>query len=97
MAKDASVYTRSSMKMGREIHQACRVNQVNRVKGLYKEYGKVPGIRPDFIDLNNQIIYELKPYNPRSIKQGLKQLERYEKVLKEHGSKGEWKHVLDLY
>ena len=85
------------MKMGREIHQACRVNQVNRVKGLYKEYGKVPGIRPDFIDLNNQIIYELKPYNPRSIKQGLKQLERYEKVLKKQGADGEWKHVLDLY
>ena len=54
--------------MGREIHQAYRVNQVNRVKGLFKEYGKVSGIRPDFIDLNNQIIYELKPYNPRSIK-----------------------------
>ena len=85
------------MKMGREIHQACRVNQVNRVKGLFKEYGKVSGIRPDFIDLNNQIIYELKPYNPRSIKQGLKQLDMYEKVLKEQGSKGEWKHVLDLY
>lgn len=85
------------MKMDREIHQAYRVNQVNRVKGLFKEYGGVSGIRPDFIGLNNKIIYELKPYNPRSMKQGLKQLERYEKALKEQGSKGEWKHVLDLY
>ena len=85
------------MKMGREIHQAYRVNQIDKAKGLFKEYGGVSGIRPDFIDLNNKIIYELKPYNPRSRKQGLKQLERYEKALKKHGSKGEWKHVLDLY
>ena len=31
----------------------------------------------DFLDKNDKIIYELKPNNPRSIKQGIQQLKRY--------------------
>ena len=31
----------------------------------------------DFLDINDKIIYELKPNNPRSINQGIKQLKRY--------------------
>jgi hypothetical protein len=34
--------------------------------------------RVDGIDDTLKIIYELKPYNPRSIRQGIKQLKRYQ-------------------
>ncbi len=39
-----------------------------------KEYMLPSRKRIDFIDLEKKIIYELKPNNPRAIKQGDKQL-----------------------
>ncbi len=44
---------------------------------MYKECKKIPGIVPDFVDFNTRTIYELKPNNPRQVKQGLKQLAKY--------------------
>ena len=46
-----------------------------------KEYRLPSGRRIDFLDIPNATIYELKPNNPRAIKVGMKQLERYKKEL----------------
>ena len=47
----------------------------------YKEYKKVKGIRPDYYNPKTKTIYELKPYNPRSAKAGVKQLKKYKKKI----------------
>ena len=52
--------------------------------------------RVDGIDDTLKIIYELKPYNKRNIRKGIKQLYRYQKVaLQEYGSI--YKMILVLY
>lgn len=61
-----------------------------------KEFRGIPGIRPDFVDLSTKTIYELKPNNPRAIKQGLKQLEKYKTIFEQQRG-GTWKTVLDTY
>jgi len=63
------------------------------------------GKRVDFLDVNNGIIYELKPFNPRAMKAGQKQLNMYLQeiqtpsiLLKHPEFKGiKWKTVLDTY
>lgn len=57
-----------------------------------KEYRGIKGMRPDFVDFKNATIYELKPNNPRSINQGIKQLQKYNKALG-----GGFNMVLELY
>ena len=65
-----------------------------------KEYRDIKGIRPDYVDLNKGIIYELKPGNPTGVRQGMRQLDKYvdrfnlERPLN-NGRK--WEGVLDLY
>ncbi len=64
-----------------------------------KEYKLPSGRRIDFLDIPNATIYELKPNNPRAIKMGQKQLERYKKeldALKRFGIDN-WKIKLDVY
>lgn len=39
------------------------------------------GIRPNYVDFDNKIIYELKPMNPLGVKSGIRQLQRYNKAL----------------
>ncbi|WP_352177323.1 hypothetical protein [Parageobacillus sp. G301] len=53
-------------------------------------------MHPDFVDLNTRTIYELKPYNPKAIAQGKRQLRKYKRAFKQKiGLK--WKTVLHLY
>ena len=80
-------YTKSSLSAGREIHKGYKVG----VEGV-KEYRGIKGMRPDFVDFKNATIYELKPNNPRSINQGINQLQKYNKALG-----GEFNMVLELY
>ncbi|MDI9359020.1 MAG: hypothetical protein QM528_08735, partial [Phycisphaerales bacterium] len=56
-------------------------------------------VRPKRLYLKNKIIYELKPFNPRSIKAGEKQLQMYKEELESMPQfKGiEFKTVLDTY
>jgi len=89
-------YTKSSLEFGNKMHKLYKADLHNPAKGLYKEFTGIKGIRPDFVDFNNRIIYELKPNNPRQILQGMRQLNRY-KVLFEHHYGGSWNIVLDLY
>ena len=61
-----------------------------------KEFNEIHGIRPDFIDRSTNTIYELKPFNPKAIAQGVKQLYKYKAALELHT--GEiWNIVLDTY
>ena len=53
---------------------------------------RFPGIRPDFVDTASNIIFELKPNNPRAIKAGIKQLKKYNEVMG-----GGYRLVLELY
>ncbi len=46
-----------------------------------KEYRRINGIRPDYIDFNTRTIYELKPMNPRGARSGISQLQKYNKTL----------------
>ena len=62
-------YTKSSLELGQQMHNMYKVGQ-NGVK----EFQLVSGKRIDFLDIENGIIYELKPFNPRAMKQGYRQL-----------------------
>ncbi|WP_084703078.1 hypothetical protein [Anoxybacillus ayderensis] len=61
-----------------------------------KDYRLPSGKRIDFIDLEKKFIYELKPYNPRAIKQGRKQLKIYKREVEKIFGKG-WKTRLHVY
>ncbi|SFQ51354.1 Restriction endonuclease fold toxin 9 [Pseudarcicella hirudinis] len=70
-----------------------------------KEFRLLSGRRIDYLDMQNGIIYELKPNNPRAILQGQKQLQMYLQELQSPAMlqkypqfKGiQWKTVLDTY
>ncbi|MFZ4863449.1 hypothetical protein ACL9RF_14820 [Sphingobacterium sp. Mn56C] len=93
-------YTKSSLKLGQEMHNAYKVG----ANGI-KEFRLPSGKRIDFLDVNNGIIHELKPFNPRAMKAGQKQLDMYLKeiqspatLLKHPEFRGiNWKTVLDTY
>jgi Restriction endonuclease fold toxin 9 len=73
-------------------YKSLDANGIDKVK----EYGKIPGIRPDYVDFNTNTIYELKPNNPRAIAKGNRQLNKYVKEFQNIRG-GTWKKVLDLY
>ena len=68
-------FTQSSMSAGQKIHKGYKATQNFSKAG--KESRLVKGIRPDYIDFDNKVIYELKPNNPRSIRSGIRQLQKY--------------------
>ncbi|EFB42475.1 MAG: hypothetical protein AB7E63_00400 [Parachlamydia sp.] len=70
-------YTRSNLKHGQEMHRLYKLG----VEGVKKEFRLPSGKRIDALDMINHIIYELKPFNPRSIKLGNKALEIYKQEL----------------
>ena len=73
--------------------------------GVGKEFRLLSGKRIDFLDVQNGIIYELKPFNPRAMQQGQRQLNMYLKELQSPAMleanprlKGiNWKTVLETY
>ena len=81
-------FTKSTRRAGRKIHRGYKVEYA----GKGKEYNRISGIRPDYVDLENKIIYELKPFNPRSVKTGVKQLQKYNKKLG-----GGYTMILEVY
>jgi len=86
-------YTKSNLRLGQEMHKAYHVREVG------KEYILPSGRRIDFLDINNRTINELKPFNPRSIKQGEKQLQLYRQEIQTVPEfRGyNWKVNLDFY
>ncbi|MES2389477.1 MAG: hypothetical protein V4543_15850, partial [Bacteroidota bacterium] len=101
VAEEAAVqYTKSNLQLGRQMHNSYKVGS----DGI-KEFRLPSGKRIDLVDINNGIIYELKPFNPRAMQQGQKQLQIYlnelqsPDTLKKHPElKGiNWKTILDTY
>jgi hypothetical protein len=88
-------YTKSSLQLGQQMHRAYKAGLINGVT-RFKEFTGIKGIRPDFVDFGTKTIYELKPYNPRQIELGTKQLNKY-KALFEQKYGGTWKTVLEYY
>ena len=70
-------FTKSTTTAGTKIHQGYKYGSGFSAKN--KEYKKVAGIRLDYYDGN--IIFELKPYNPKAAKAGVKQLKKYNTAL----------------
>ena len=66
LSKYGSKYTNSSLKHGQEIHKMYKVNDIGN--NMVKEYSGIKGYRPDLVDFQNNKIYELKPYNPRAVR-----------------------------
>ncbi len=89
-------YTKSNLKHGQEMHKAYKSDIANDINKI-KEYRLPSGKRIDFIDFGKKTIYELKPYNPRSIAQGYKQLNNYLNELENLGLGNGWKIKLDVY
>ena len=82
--------TKSSLSAGRRIHHGYKAGD-DILYGISKEVTRNRA-RADFVDEANKIIYELKPNNPRGLRQGIKQLQRYRVEFgKEYGL------VLELY
>ena len=70
------VNSKSSLRQGRQMHEVYKLG----AKGV-EEYVLPSKRRIDFLDIENKIIYELKPFNPRSMKRGIKQLHEYKREL----------------
>ena len=86
----SSGFTKSTASAGRKIHQGYKTGDLFNPD--WKEYADIKGIRPDYVDLDNKIIYELKPMNPRGVRSGVRQLQRYNEVLG-----GGYTMILELY
>lgn len=99
-AKTGEQYTKSSLKLGQEMHNVYKVGS----DGI-KEFRLPSGKRIDFLDKNNGIIYELKPFNPRAMKAGENQLKMYLEEIRSPATlqkypelKGiNWETILETY
>lgn len=93
LASKVGQYTKSNLKLGQEMHKAYHQGQIG------KEFRLPSGRRIDYLDMKKKIIYELKPNNPRAIKQGNKQLLDYlEEIQNMPRFKGiKWKTKLETY
>ena len=72
-------FTKSTRGSGIRIHRGYK--NADNFPSIGKEYGRIKGIRPDYIDFDTRTIYELKPMNPRGVKSGIRQLQKYNKAL----------------
>jgi len=91
-------YTKSNLRLGQRMHQSYKAAVADK-KNLRKEYRLPSGRRIDFLDRVNGKVYELKPNNPRAVKDGMKQLELYINELKTMPEyKGiNWEGILEVY
>ncbi|UZO81488.1 FG-GAP-like repeat-containing protein [Aquimarina sp. ERC-38] len=83
---------------GRKIHYDYK-KHLHKVGDKHKEFRLPSGKRIDFLDVDNGVIYELKPNNPRAIQLGHKQLNQYlfeVKQLPEYKHIN-WRTVLETY
>lgn len=77
--------------MGKKVHKAWDYGP-----SVTKEYS-IPGVgRADGVDFVNRIVYELKPNNPRAVRQGWRQLTRYANGLESRYG-GNWIRILVTY
>ncbi len=83
---------------GQKTHKAYKIEQATG-STLLKEHRLPNGQKIDFLDRERGIIYELKPNNPRAIKSGLRQLEKYKSEMEKHPfyKDTSWKTKLETY
>ena len=86
----SSGFTKSSASLGTKIHKGYKATR--DFPKIGKEFREIKGIRPDYIDFSTKTIYELKPMNPRGVRSGIRQLQKYNKALG-----GGYKLRLELY
>ncbi|MGQ7484667.1 hypothetical protein ACTGWQ_08330 [Streptococcus suis] len=93
--KNDKGYTKSNLKLCQDVHKEYKAENV--LKGYReKEFTLPSGKRVDFIDFENNIVYELKPNNKNQIRKGDKQLQGYiDELISETGE--QWTGVLDTY
>lgn len=75
----SSGFTESTTSLGRKIHEGYKATSEFKLE--WKEYSGIKGIKPDYVDFDKKVIYELKPMNARSIRSGIRQLKKYNKAL----------------
>lgn len=94
VTKGVTQFTKSNMKLGQQMHKAYKVGAEG-----FRKFRLPSDKRIDFLDVKNGIIYELKPFNPRAMQQGQRQLNMYMQELQTMPQfKGiNWKTVLDTY
>ncbi|WP_082129105.1 RHS repeat-associated core domain-containing protein [Chryseobacterium gallinarum] len=98
-------YTKSNLKLGRDLHKAYKTDYHAPELGRFKEYRLPSGKRIDFLDINEGKIYELKPLNPTQLKVGSKQLQMYMEELQSPAAIQanprlkdiQWKKILEVY
>ena len=89
-------YTKSSLKMGQDMHKMYKADIANQTTKI-KEFVLPSKKRIDFIDFDSGTISELKPYNPRAIKSGYRQLEMYLREVQTEFPNIDWQTQLDVY
>ncbi len=82
-------------KKGIQKHKEWDYGQNNDT--IFKEVKLGNAGRADAVDFGNRIIYELKPNNPRAIRQGWKQLNRYAAALEKLDPGSQWIKILITY
>ena len=93
--KNEKGYTKSNLTLGRKVHNEYKSGDVDNIS-KFKEFVLPSKKRVDFIDFETKTVYELKPYNPRQINNGNKQLKNYIEELNRIYGPG-WKGILDTY
>jgi RHS repeat-associated protein len=96
--KEVVQYTKSNLRLGQQVHKSYKAGETILYKKT-KEYVLPSRKRIDFLDRVNGKVYELKPNNPRAIREGRKQLEMYIEELKTIPDfKGiQWEGILETY
>ena len=91
-------YTKSNLRLGQQMHKSYKAGETILNKKT-KEYVLPSGRRIDFLDRINGKVYELKPNNPRAIREGQKQLQRYIEELKTvpRFKDIQWEGILETY
>ena len=91
---DASKAVSVNPGIGRQIHSTYNPIQNTSTDYLINQPLKrfSSRLRPDAVDFQNRIIYELKPYNRRSFTRAVRQTNKYAKTMG-----GKWTIVIDLY
>jgi hypothetical protein len=75
VAEGGVKYTKSSLKLGQEMHKGYKLGTIG-----IKEFRLPSGKRIDLLDINSTI-FELKPFNPRAMKAEENQLKIYMKEM----------------
>ena len=74
-----NIFTKSNRFDGTKIHTGYKKGP--DFSSRFKEFDEMDGIRPDYYDADNNVIYELKPFNPSAAKAGVRQLKKYNNCL----------------